>query len=107
MLKATTRRVVAFLHFGHNEGAHDVMQDGSSRRTMKVIVTPQPGPGPHQAALASLCDAVGRTVAAYQPEGVTVREVVVMLDGGSREPAAADVAPMFVDVSVPGYGHGI
>lgn len=82
------------------------MQDGSSCTT-RVTVTPQPGSAPDQAALASLCDAVGRTVAAHRPEGVTVREVVVMLDGGHREPAPVELGHAFVDVSVPGYGHGI
>lgn len=82
------------------------MEDGSQHAT-RVTVTARPGAGPQQAALASLCAAVERTVAAYRPDGFTVREVVVMLEEGRPERAGGDPAPVFVDVYDSGYGHGI
>lgn len=81
------------------------MQDGST--STRVTVATRPESGPQQAALASLCAAVERTVAAHRPEGFTVREVVVMLEQGGREAAVAEPAPVFVDVYDSGYGHGI
>jgi hypothetical protein len=59
----------------------------------------------HQASLAALCAAVERAVQAYRPEGLTVREVVVMLEQGPA--AMPDPAPVYVDVYDSGYGHGI
>jgi hypothetical protein len=61
----------------------------------------------NQAALAELCAAVERAVQAYRPEGVRVREVVVMLEEGAASLPAPDVTPVYVDVYDSGYGHGI
>ncbi|HVG82920.1 MAG TPA: hypothetical protein VM820_00325 [Vicinamibacterales bacterium] len=59
------------------------------------------------AALAALCAAVDRAVQAYRPEGLRVREVVVMLEEGSPALGAAEATPVYVDVYDSGYGHGI
>jgi hypothetical protein len=61
----------------------------------------------HQAALAALCAAVDRAVQAYRPDGLTVREVVVMLDDNGSALGASDTTPVYVDVYDSGYGHGI
>jgi hypothetical protein len=60
-----------------------------------------------QAALAALCAAVDRAVQAYRPDGLKVREVVVMLEGASTTLGASDTTPVYVDVYDSGYGHGI
>jgi hypothetical protein len=58
-------------------------------------------------ALASLCAAVERTVEAYRPPGLRVREVVVMLEEGGPATATLEPPPVYVDVYDSGYGHGI
>jgi hypothetical protein len=72
----------------------------------KVTVS---GPGDdssHQAAVAALCAAVERAVLAYRPQGLKVREVVVMLEEGGTLPGV-ETPPVYVDVYDSGYGHGI
>ena len=60
---------------------------------------------PRDTAHKSIAAAVERAVQAYRPEGLTVREVVVMLEQGPG--AVPDPAPVYVDVYDSGYGHGI
>ena len=48
-----------------------------------------------------------RAVQAYRPEGLRVREVVVMLEEGSPALGASEATPVYVDVYDSGYGHGI
>ncbi len=70
-------------------------------------------------ALASLCQAVERTVRAHQGDGARVRAVILMIDQpaattGCAVPDASHPAmPVYVDVfdsgfsQDAGYGHGI
>ena len=79
---------------------------GNTDGGMKVTVSGPADDGQDQAALNALCAAVERAVDAHRPEGMRVREVVVMLEeGGSYAPA--DATPVYVDVYDSGYGHGI
>ena len=59
------------------------------------------------AALAALCAAVDQAVPAYRPEGLMVREVVVMLVECRPAFGSSEAAPVFIDVYDSGYGHGI
>lgn len=80
--------------------------NGSSAAMTKVTVTDAGGGQPRdQAALASLCAAVERTVEAYRPSGFKVREVVVRLEEVASQTPSPE--PVYVDVYDSGYGHGI
>ena len=81
---------------------------GSSSGGTKVTVSGPAADAQDQAAVNALCAAVERAVVAYRPEGMRVREVVVMLEE-SPSPIAAgtDSTPVYVDVYDSGYGHGI
>ena len=73
---------------------------------VQAIIEARAGqPGGRFEGLEALCAAVERAVQAYRPEGLTVREVVVMLEQGPG--AVPDPAPVYVDVYDSGYGHGI
>ena len=65
----------------------------------------------HSRARCSLAapnpNTLGRAVQAYRPEGLEVREVVVMLEEGSPALGASEATPVYVDVYDSGYGHGI
>jgi hypothetical protein len=50
---------------------------------------------------------VDRAVQAYRPDGLKVREVVVMLEESDPALGQPDVTPVYVDVYDSGYGHGI
>jgi hypothetical protein len=80
---------------------------GNADGGMKVTVSGPAEDGQDQAAVNALCAAVERAVQAYRPEGMRVREVVVMLEEGSGPYAATDPTPVYVDVYDSGYGHGI
>ena len=80
---------------------------GSSNGGTKVTVNGPTDDARDQAAVAALCAAVERAVQAYRPEGMRVREVVVMLEEGAAPLPGADPTPVFVDVYDSGYGHGI
>ena len=81
---------------------------GSSSGGTKVIVSGPAEDAQDQAAITALCAAVERAVQAYRPQGMLVREVVVMLEEGAGPLAAgADATPVYVDVYDSGYGHGI
>jgi hypothetical protein len=80
---------------------------GSSNGGTRVTVSGPAEEAPDQAAVNALCAAVERAVQAYRPEGMRVREVVVMLEECAGPVAGADPAPVFVDVYDSGYGHGI
>ena len=60
-----------------------------------------------EAALAALRGAVDRAVQAYRPEGLTIREVVVTVEGRVPAFGSSEAAPVYVDVYDSGYGHGI
>jgi hypothetical protein len=88
---------------------------GSSSGGTKVTVSGPAEDAQDQAAVTALCAAVERAVLAYRPEGMRVREVVVMLEeaavmldeGASPLAAGTDPTPVYVDVYDSGYGHGI
>ena len=80
---------------------------GSSSGGTKVTVSGPADEAPDQAAVNALCAAVERAVQAYRPEGMRVREVVVLLEQGASPYAATDSTPVYVDVYDSGYGHGI
>ena len=73
----------------------------------KVTVSGPGDDGPNQAAVAARCAAVERAVQANRPEGMKVREVVVMLEEGAPALPGLDATPVYVDVYDSGYGHGI
>lgn len=80
---------------------------GDSYGGTKVSVQ---GGGPacyDEAALAALCAAVDRAVQAYRPDGLTIREVVVTVEGRVPAFGSSEAAPVYVDVYDSGYGHGI
>ena len=60
-----------------------------------------------EAALAALCAAVDRAVEAYRPEGLTIRDVVVTVEGRVPAFGSSEATPVYVDVYDSGYGHGI
>ena len=80
---------------------------GSSYGGTRITVEGRPDDVRDQAALAELCAAVDRAVQAYRPDGLKVREVVVMLEESDPALGHADVTPVYVDVYDSGYGHGI
>jgi hypothetical protein len=80
---------------------------GSSYGGTRVTVDGRQDDVRDQAALAALCAAVDRAVQAYRPDGLKVREVVVMLEESDPAPGQPDVTPVYVDVYDSGYGHGI
>ena len=80
---------------------------GSSYGGTKITVEGRRDDVRDQAALAALCAAVDRAVQAYRPDGLTVREVVVMLEESDPALSQPDATPVYVDVYDSGYGHGI
>ena len=81
---------------------------GSWSGGTKVTVSGPAEDTQDQAAVTALCAAVERAVLAYRPEGMRVREVVVMLEESAAPLApATDPTAVFVDVYDSGYGHGI
>jgi hypothetical protein len=80
---------------------------GSSYGGTRVTVDGRQDDDRDQAALAALCAAVDRAVQAYRPDGLKVREVVVMLEESDPALGQPDVTPVYVDVYDSGYGHGI
>jgi hypothetical protein len=82
------------------------MQASSSGGT-KVTVSGPADETRNQAAVNALCAAVERAVHAYRPEGMRVREVVVMLEEGTGPLLGDEPTPVYVDVYDSGYGHGI
>ena len=79
---------------------------GSSSGT-KVTVSGPAEDAQDQPAVTALCAAVERAVLAYRPEGMRVREVVLMLEESAGPLAGTEPTPVFVDVYDSGYGHGI
>jgi len=80
------------------------MQGSSTGGTKVTVSGAEP---PDQAAISALCAAVERAVQAHRPEGMRVREVVVMLEDGAGPITGAESTPVYVDVYDSGYGHGI